>query len=81
MKRNLVGVTALSIAALLFAGCGAGSKMSPAQKERCDELKSKKADAESKLSEQEQLIGDPKKILELKTQLDGISKERAALGC
>ncbi len=74
MKRNLVGVMALSIASLQFVGCGTGSKLSPAQKERCDELKSKMADVES-------IIGDPKKILELKTQLDGISKERAALGC
>ena len=39
MKRNLVGVMAVSIAALLFAGCG-GSGLSPAQKERCEELRS-----------------------------------------
>jgi hypothetical protein len=39
MKRNLVGVVVVSTAAVLFVGCGdSGSKLSPAQKERCKVL-------------------------------------------
>jgi hypothetical protein len=39
MKRNLVGVIAVSTAAVLFVGCGdSSSKLSPAQKERCKVL-------------------------------------------
>ncbi len=48
MKRNLVGVMAVSIAALLFAGCSdCGSRLSPAQKERCDALEGYKKEIEA----------------------------------
>ena len=35
MKKNLAGVMAVSIAALLFAGCGGGSSASSGDKQAC----------------------------------------------
>lgn len=75
MKRNLAGVVAVSISALLFAGCG-GSGLSPAQQERCDELQRgiDLIDAEfSNFKFEVQLLAIERK--------EKNKKERAALGC
>ncbi len=76
MKKNLVGVMAVTIAALLFAGCGAGSKLSPAQKERCDEL-------QRGITKMESLIPDFKgeALINLGLQITKSKKERADRGC
>ena len=76
MKRNLVGVIAVSMAALLFAGCGGGSGLSPAQKERCEGL-------ERGITALKKSLPD----LEIEFQIKGMekltewNKERADRGC
>ncbi|CAM8625670.1 hypothetical protein MCEKE4_00294 [Acidimicrobiia bacterium] len=66
---------AVSIAALLFAGCG-GSRLSPAQQERCDDLQRviDAIDAEfSNFKFEVQMLALERK--------EKAKKERAALGC
>ena len=78
MAKKTAGVLALSLAALLFAGCGGGSKLSPAQKERCDQL-------EKATTKAEELMRDPNVDASSKngliTVIEKNRKERASLGC
>ena len=80
MAKKLTGVLAVSMAALLFTGCGGGggSKLSPAQKERCDKLESLTRTAES-------VMRSPKYDVGAQMGAAGVaeeySKERAKLGC
>ena len=87
MKRNLVGVMAVSIAALLFTGCGG---LSPAQKERCEWLAEKIESAED-LKKSLVIENGPdlskwpfQQLLRSSGATDRIEssgKERAELGC
>ncbi len=76
MKRNLAGVVAVSIAALLFAGCGdGGSKLSPAQKELCDQLNAYKKRLDLQFNE------DTTRRFQIEQSLAANLKERAEAGC
>ena len=77
MKKNLAGVVALSIAASLFAGCGGGSNLSPAQKDRCKELERRMGPAPANSSELEKFAHDFTRA----NNLEEYRKEAAAIGC
>jgi hypothetical protein len=96
MAKILAGVVAVSIAALLFAGCGDdGPKMSPAQKElqkqTCDQLNAKKKETENRIAswkvtvEEWRAAGRGAAInpstKDLESELERNLKERAAWGC
>ena len=80
MAKTLAGVLAVSIAALLFAGCGR-SGLSPAQKERCEEIKlflaKDKQTKESAKAQGSSIRSNP----EYAKLLEERKKEYAALGC
>jgi hypothetical protein len=74
--KTLAGVVAVSIAALLFAGCGGGgSKLSPAQKELCDQLNARKKRLDAQFNENTSLR------LETEQSLAANLRERAEAGC
>ena len=75
MKRKLLGVMALSIAALLFTGCG-GSGLSPAQQEVCDQLNAKKKELEANIESR-----DWKTRYWAEKSLPSNLKQRAEAGC
>ncbi len=91
MAKTFAGVIAVSIAALLFAGCSGGSKpvqtttqstLSPLQTERCAELRQRIDDGLLRFSREQRatdyfsIMGTP-----LGQAIDDAKKERAALGC
>ena len=76
MAKTLAGVLAVSIAALLFAGCG-GSGLTPAQKERCKELARRMGPAPANSSQMDLLAHEFTKA----KNLEEYRKEFAALGC
>jgi hypothetical protein len=79
MAKTWAGVLAVSIAALLFAGCGGeGSKLTPAQKERCDRLESLTRTADSVMQSPEY---DIRAQVGAAGVIEEYSKERAQLGC
>ena len=87
MKRNLVGVVAISIAALLFAGCQGDSKLSPAQKELkkqlCDRLSGEKEELERflRVNNNSGRNGSPEYARSLQKSLDENLVDRATAGC
>lgn len=94
MKKILVGVMAISIVALLFAGCGnQGLGLSGAQRERCDSLQRKvennkksKSEMETYLKslapgQREQAATAIAAILAMDKSQQEAEKERAMLGC
>ncbi len=92
MAKTLAGVLAVSIAALLFAGCG-GSGLSPAQKERCDRLQEKIENSKDVASVMERYLmslppedrplaqGAINGVIEANKSRDEAERERASLGC
>jgi hypothetical protein len=81
MAKTLAGILAVSMAALLFAGCGDnGPKMSPAQKElqkkACDELNAKKKQLEATIKGTDWRARD-----KAETSLESNLKQRAEAGC
>lgn len=90
MAKTLAGVLAVSITALLFAGCG-GSGLSPAQQEVCDQLNAKKREIENRIEswkvtvEEWRAAGSRAAInpstAQLESELQRNLKERAASGC
>jgi len=89
VAKTLAGVLAVSIAALLFAGCGGGSPLSPAQKEVCDQLNSKKKELESQLKKSEEFYANNPhnrvdKQRDLKNRESALNynlRQRADAGC
>jgi hypothetical protein len=75
MAKTLVGVLAVSMAALLFAGCG-GSGLSPAQQEVCDQLNAKKKELEANIESR-----DWKTRSWAEKSLPSNLKQRAEAGC
>jgi hypothetical protein len=89
MAKTLARVLTVSIAALLFAGCG-GSGLSPAQKERCDRLADQMASDEALMRSLRLKYGpdtgkwpitDSAKSNGASSRMDSNSRERAQLGC
>ena len=76
MAKTFAGILAVSITALLFAGCG-GSDMTPAQKERCEELGRRIRSAPANATEFKKHSYDPTRP----NYLEEYRKEFAALGC
>ncbi len=90
MAKTLAGVLAVSIAALLFAGCGDQSPgLSGAQRERCDSLKRTIETSKKLRSEMADLIlsGKGSVAFAIDASLDAgkrqeaAEKERATLAC
>ena len=94
MKKNLAGVVAISIVALLFAGCGnQGQGLSGAQRERCDSLQRKVENSKKSVSEidnyvmslapgqRDQAIIAAAARVEMRKSQEEAEKERATLGC
>ncbi len=93
MAKSLAGVLAVSIAALLFAGCGDQSPGSRAQQERCDSLQQKiERNEEIKSVMDRYLMSLPPEdrpnakgaidaIIQSNTNQDEAEKERASLDC
>jgi hypothetical protein len=77
MAKTMAGVLAVSIAALLFAGCGSSSSLSPAQKARCEELARRMGPAPANSSDFERCAYE---FTKAKT-LENDRKEAAAIGC
>ena len=77
VKNNLARVLAVSIAALLFAACS-GSGLSPAQKERCDQLEAKKKEIEANAFIKKEIV---KGGMSYPDQLETNLKQRAEAGC
>ena len=94
MAKTLAGVLAVSIAALLFAGCGNQSPgLSGAQRERCDSLQRKIENSKESQSEmrdylkslvpgqRDQAEGAMTALVAMGKTQEAAEKERATLGC